>query len=182
METTKADEQKALQIEFRSVAKELIHTISSFSQEQINIIPHEGSWTAGQVAQHLVMSNSGFAQLLAGPVKEIQRDPNEFTATIKESFLNFDIKMESPDFVRPAIQDYDKENLLHILEDIMSSIIKGLQTFNLSQTCTAFEIPVLGFLTKSEAVNFVIVHTLRHIHQLKKIYKVVAQKEVEKIF
>lgn len=178
----KVDERKELQNEFEAVAKELSQVLSSFSDDQINITPYEACWTAGQVAQHLVLSNSGFAQLLKGPTKETERAPDELVATIKESFLNFDIKMESPDFVRPAIKDYDKESLLNSLEDIRSSIINGLQTADLSKTCVAFELPVLGLVTRLEAINFVIVHTKRHIHQLKKIYDAVTKKEVEKTF
>ncbi len=37
---------------------ELQRLISSFDQEQINIVPFEGSWTAGQLAQHVIISGS----------------------------------------------------------------------------------------------------------------------------
>lgn len=178
----KIDERKEFQNEFENITKDLIELLSSFSQEQLDKIPFPCSWTAGQAAKHLVLSNSGFAQLLNGPEKETNRAPDEFVASIKESFLNFNIKMESPEFVRPPLTSYEKESLLTSMQNIKESIIMALQSADLTRTCIAFEIPVLGFLTKLEAINFVVSHTKRHIYQLKKIQQAVAEKEVEKTF
>jgi len=178
----KADQRKLLQTEWEGAAKELIELLSSFSQKQINSVPSEGSWTAGQVAQHLVMSGSGFAELLGGLAKETERAPGEFVAIINSSFLDFSTKMVSPGFVRPALTSYNKESLLRSLESIRESIIEAIKTLDLTETCLAFELPVMGYLTRLEALNFVISHTLRHIHQLKKIYNTVANKEVEELF
>jgi len=175
----KADQRKVLQIEFKAVSKELIQLLSSFSLKQINAIPFEGSWTAGQVAQHLVMSGLAFADLLNGPSKKTERTADEFVATIKEIFLNFHNKLESPDFIKPAIINYDKSSLLSSLENIKVSITHAVKTSELAETCLAFELPVLGYLTRLEAINFVIAHTQRHIHQLKKIYSTVTTKEFE---
>ena len=75
--------------------------------------------------------------------------------------------MSSPEFVRPELTDYDKEKLLQSFKKIQASIDNAIQTRDLSKTCAAFEIPVLGPLTGLEAVNFVIYHTKRHVHQLK---------------
>jgi len=60
------------------IAKEMEETmtdlsalLSSFSQEEINRPPFEGSWTAGQVARHLILSNSGFLEVLQGRIKKL---------------------------------------------------------------------------------------------------------------
>lgn len=125
------------------------------------------------------MSGSGFVELLNGPVKETERAPDKMVASIKETFLDFNIRMESPEAVRPAFTMYEKGSLLHALENINEAIVKAIQTADLSKTCIAFEIPVLGFLSGVEVVNFVISHTKRHINQLSKIYEAVAKREVE---
>lgn len=174
----KADERKELQSEFKTVTNELMQLLASFSNEQLNTVPYEGSWTAGQAAKHLVMVGSGFVELLNGPVKETERAPDEMVVAIKEGFLDFSTKMEAPEAVRPAITSYEKESLLASLEKINEAIVKAIQTGDLSETCIAFEIPVLGFVSKVEAVNFVISHTKRHLRQLKRIQDAVAKKEV----
>ena len=77
--------------------------------------------------------------------------------------------MESPDFVMPPKNSYKKEKLLRSLEDIRNSIRNAILTLDLTKTCISFEIPGSGFLTRIEAIVFVIYHTKRHIEQLKNI-------------
>lgn len=148
---------------------ELMELLSSFKQEQINSIPFEGSWTAGQVTQHIILYISGFIELLAGPVRETLRKPDEQVANLKAAFLNFDIKMKSPDFIIPAIQDYKKDELLSTLDHIKRNLNKAIEAADLTKTFIGFELPVLGFLTGLEIVHFISYHTQRHIHQLKSI-------------
>jgi len=116
------------------------------------------------------MSNSGFADLLNGPVKDTERAPDAAVDEIKSIFLNFGIKLTSPDFILPEKKNYDKDGLLAALSGIKADIITSAATLDLSKTCLSFELPVLGYVTRLEAVSFVIYHTRRHIHQLKNIY------------
>src|SRR5688500_10690517 len=92
---------KEIRTEIDETITELLELISSFNQDEINVIPFEGSWRAGQLAKHVIMSGSGFAKIINGPVKETERKPDELVATIKRDFLDFSIKMKSPDFVVP---------------------------------------------------------------------------------
>jgi len=148
----------------------LIGEVERVPAEKFNIVPFEGSWTAGQLTQHMVMSNSGFADLLNGPVKDTERAPDAAVEEIKSIFLNFEIKLTSPDFIRPEKKNYDKDGLLAALSGIKADITTAAATLDLSKTCLSFELPVLGYVTRLEAFSFVICHTQRHIHQLKNIY------------
>ncbi|MDB5086528.1 MAG: hypothetical protein JWR09_522 [Mucilaginibacter sp.] len=149
----------------------LITLLSKFEQEQINTIPFEGSWTAGQLAQHMVKANSGFADILRGPVKDTERKPDEVVPKIKNDFLNFTIKMTTPDFIKPEAKSYDKNELLSNLKNIRKNVNDATETLDLTKTCMAFELPVYGYLTRQEAIVFVTCHTLRHTRQLKNIYQ-----------
>lgn len=160
-----------LRAEINATMKRLIQLLSSFDQEQINIIPFEGSWTAGQLAEHMVKSNGGFLQLLSGPVTDTKRNPDDLEESIKSVFLNFSTKMKSPDFVVPETKHYEKEDLLLHLEKIRTGLDHAITTLDLTKTCTGFELPVYKFLTRYEALCFVLYHTQRHIHQLENILK-----------
>ena len=46
--------------EFEETTFDLGKVLSSFSQEEFNKIPFEGSWTAGQVAEHLFNQSPTF--------------------------------------------------------------------------------------------------------------------------
>ncbi|WP_316814583.1 DinB family protein [Pedobacter nyackensis] len=153
----------------QSTITEFQELISAFDEAELNNIPFEGSWTAGQVAQHIIMANSGFGEVLNGPVTETKRIPDELCGKLKEDFLNFNIKMESPDFIIPKYKAYNKKRLLNALEEIKNDIAKAIIDIDLTQTCLAFELPVYGHLTRFEAVCFVIYHTQRHAHQVRNI-------------
>jgi hypothetical protein len=156
--------------EIDAVLSVMIKTLSLFSEDEINVVPFEGSWTPGQVAQHIIMSDSGFANLINGPVKDTDRQPDQNAAILESVFLNFDIKMKSPDFILPPAIDYKKEELLLNLDKIRIQLNQFDQTSDMTKTCTGMELPQMGYLTRLEAATFIIVHTKRHIHQLGNLY------------
>ena len=55
---------------------ELIKSISSFSEIQLNEIPSAGSWTAAQVAEHVAKSNKEIAKSLKKEGKLTGRVPD----------------------------------------------------------------------------------------------------------
>lgn len=118
---------------------------------------------------HLILSNGGFADVINGPATQTQRPFDQFVEEIRTSFLNFKTKMKSPEFVIPKIREYQKDRLMQSLETIKEKIIKVIDEKNLTETCTSFEVPVLGYLTRWESLHFILYHTQRHIFQLKNI-------------
>jgi len=162
---------KDTELELNASLKEFQELFSSLNEKYLNTVPVEGGWTAGQLARHVIKANSGFLKQLNGPVKETKRKHDEMAENIKISFLDFNAKMKSPDFVVPEIIDYEKEDLLHSLEEINSGLIQSVKSLDMTETCMAFELPVLGNVTRFEAVYFVTYHTQRHTHQLRNIIK-----------
>lgn len=165
-----------IQIKIDGTLEELIQLFSTIDQEQINIVPFEGSWTAAQLVRHMIMSNSGFAEMIKGPVKETHREPDELVEKIKSDFLDFTTKMKSPDFVKPAMEHYQKTDLLNNLKNVKESIREVIENADLTKTCISFKLPGYGYLTRLEAAHFVLFHTQRHIHQLKNISRKLADK------
>ena len=163
-------QSKDLLNELGEVKKKLTTVLSSFSPAEINQVPFEGSWTAGQVGRHLLKAFGEMSQLLEyGNVKDTDRAPDEKMKMIKGDFLNFDIKMKSPDFLTPETKTYQKEELIISLDKTYTDIINTGGVVDLSKTLTDFEIPGYGHFTRLESVYFAICHTQRHIHQLKNI-------------
>lgn len=165
----KIDQRKEVQSEFDTTMEELIPLVASLSNEQLNTIPFQDSWTAGQLAQHLIKANAGFLQLINGPVKETERTPDAMVETFRTEFTDYNLKRTSPEAVRPGNKTYITEELLQALEAIKASIDKALQALDLTKTCAVFELPVYGFITRLEGAWFVTYHTQRHIQQPTKI-------------
>jgi hypothetical protein len=155
--------------EVDDTARLFLASLSSIRQEQINTVPFPGSWTAGQIAEHILLSASGVLEVIHGPVKPTERDPSQHAEQIQKMFLDFSTKMVSPDFVRPSSTPKDKAVLLQSLQKTMGGIRSVAATQDLTATCMGFEFPGFGDLTRSEWIAFILAHTLRHTHQLNKI-------------
>lgn len=148
----------------------LINELSIFTDEQFNQQPGEG-WTAGEIAQHLILANGGFAASLNGNVIDVDRDPAQNVEIIKETFTNYGIKLQSPPFIVPELKKYDKHEQLQTLQKIKEDSVKAIKELDLDKLCMNFEVPVWGPLTRLEAATLLIYHTQRHIHQLRNIYE-----------
>jgi hypothetical protein len=148
---------------------EFIDLLEAFLPEEINTVPFGGGWTAGQVAQHVHKSDQGMLMELTGPVKRENRRPDQYADMISKTFLDFETKLQSPAFIIPESREYKKDFIITRFKETRSKIGEAVQASDLTETCAAFPFPGVGELTKLEIINFVIVHTKRHIHQLRKI-------------
>jgi dihydrofolate reductase len=139
---------------------------SSFSQEDINKIPFENSWTAAQVAEHVTRSNIGIIRSLRQPGKRVSRPVDDGVQRLRAVFLNFEKKLQSPVFILPTRNIYDREWVITHLE---TSILELRETAANVNYYEAIDHPIFGEITKYELLHFVIYHTQRHIHQLTNI-------------
>jgi hypothetical protein len=156
--------------ELNETAADLLKTISSFTQEQFNVVPFEGSWAAGQVSEHLFKANAGAVETLNGNTKPTERDPAENEKKLREIFLDFSTKMKSPEFILPSDKPQDKESIAKNFESVMNKHKAFAENEDLSLTCMDFEMPGIGFMTRYEWICFIICHSKRHTHQLKNIF------------
>ena len=88
--------EKNILEEFDHTTTELLETINLFSKEQFNKIPFEGSWTAGQVCEHLFKAESGLPVVLKSTGQKTTRDPGEKIPVIESIFLDFSKKNAVP--------------------------------------------------------------------------------------
>lgn len=160
-----------LNTEIKETQTALLRTLNAFSEEQLNKVPFEGSWTAGQVGEHLIKAVS--AGLLYGNTTETERPPDVMVKPLRDQFLDFSTKMQAPDFIIPSDGPHEKQRLTGKLEKIWEKIAEAGSTLDLTKTCLDFELPGAGHLTRLEWLNFMIVHTKRHTHQLNNIYKAI---------
>lgn len=161
-----ASVRQQLQKEISDTFQELINTLSAFKEEQFNLAPQEGSWTPGQIAEHLIKSVSAIPD---EHTQATQRAYDERVAPIRDLFLNFTIKMSSPDFVRPGKGPHDKTEMVKTFAGIRHYLEEATRTTDLEATCTDFELPTFGTLTRYEWIKFFVFHTQRHIRQLKQV-------------
>lgn len=164
-----------IDLEIKNSTDELLQLLSSLSEGQLNQVPFEGSWTAGQVGDHLLKSYDA-VRMLNGRTAPTQRPADEKVQEIKELFLNFEVKLQSPEFIIPSGEMMNKERLLKDLRERIDGVIGFSRQDDLSETCLGFEFPGSGAITKLEWAHFFNCHTLRHYHQLKNIVDKISTK------
>ncbi|MCP2028604.1 hypothetical protein L1276_003774 [Flavobacterium sp. HSC-32F16] len=155
--------------------KKLNESISRFSEDELNLVPYQGSWTAGQVTQHIILASSGFPELFAGKTEQTTRKPDEKIKDIEGLFLNFDIKMDAPVFLIPEKKEYIKNDLNRKLHKIESELLDCAEKYDLTLTCLDFQVPGFDTFTMYEWIDFALVHTQRHTHQLNHIFKYITK-------
>ena len=155
---------------FNLATTKLMQQLSSLSEEQLNTVPFEGSWTAGQVGNHLYKSYN-VMDILNGNMEETDRNPGAKLAEIDKTFKDFSIKMKSPEFIVPTTKYIEKEPLLSSLQERIEQQRQAIKTMDLSKTCLDAEIPGGGSFTRQEWLGFNTIHTERHNVQLRNIIK-----------
>src|SRR5579859_2252379 len=91
-----------LSAEIAATKEALLTVLNKYDENTINIVPFEGSWSGGQVAEHILKSASGILAALEGATKPADRDPEQNVGQLRGIFLNFGIKMKSPGFIIPS--------------------------------------------------------------------------------
>jgi uncharacterized damage-inducible protein DinB len=167
--TNSIKEKKAWAKDLQKLNLRFRQLLNSFDADGINKIPSRGGWSAAQVAEHIHKSDMGMIYLLSGPSKKEARQPDLHAKKIRDLFLDFDKKLNSPDFIIPENKYYEKESLISAFDSDRIRINEILLNSDLTETCTAFPFPGSGELTRFEILTFVTAHTRRHIHQLEKI-------------
>lgn len=150
-----------------NTTSELMELISSFSEPQINELPFAGSWTAAQVADHITRSNLAIIRSLKKEGEDGTRDPDEGIEQLKNVFLNFETKLQSPDFILPTQDIYQKQQ---VIDHLNRSIVQLRETGAHADPFQTIHHSIFGDVTKLELLHFVVYHTQRHIRQLKNIF------------
>jgi hypothetical protein len=156
----------SLAIEIERSADDFVMTLSKFDNEHLNTVPFTGSWTAGQVADHIRKATDGLPDQ---KTKSADRDPELYVETLQSLFLDFTAKYESPEFILPDNGPFEKGSLIKQLERVRDTNAAIAREKDLALLCLDFEMPGLGALTRYEWLKFIVAHTQRHAYQLKNI-------------
>ncbi len=159
---------KQLFISLDETWADLVDLIKSTNEASLNLVPFEGSWTAAQLVRHVTKSNKAIAQGMEMDGTPAQRDPGEGVEKIKKMFLDFESKYQSPEFIVPENIHFERERIITALQKSIEQLEKARDKAELTEM---INLPIFGEVTKLELLYFVLYHTQRHNHQLRKILK-----------
>jgi hypothetical protein len=145
---------------------QLLEQMDSLNEDKVNVVPYPGSWTAAQLFRHVIKSTRGMTKAMEMPGKPADRDPGARIPDLKNAFLDFSTKLQSPEFIVPEPGPYEKEA---IMEDLKTSFEKFKKLVQVTDLSGFIEGLPLGPITKLEVLHFVLFHTTRYLHQMHKI-------------
>ena len=153
--------------------EETVSLISLANQKDINKVPFEGGWTAAQTARHLIKAGNGAAAMFTAPAPKANRKPDEKAPELEGILLDFDRKMDAPDFIVPEDRDFTKEELINDTGKNRKETMAALETASLDEVPEMPEGNPLKGYTKLELLYFALYHTQRHNRQIRNILKAV---------
>ena len=152
---------------------ELTDLMSAVDEDKVNTIPFEGSWTAPQLLRHVTKSINGMTRALQMDAKPATRNPSERTDELKKIFLDFSKKLTQPEFIVPEERVYEKQSAIEGLNKSFGRFKESAAVANVNDLVEGLP---LGPITKLEIIHFVLYHTQRHVHQMKKICEALKNK------
>ncbi len=155
-------------VEFLSIVGALISLLEPLDDERINRVPFPGSWTAGQLGDHLLKSYCAvdWVEIRATPLR---RTDEGKSAQIDGVFLDFTTRYQPPDFIVPSTGEISGRELVADLRRAADGIAAYAQERDLAFTCPEFNVIGFGDLTAQEWIHFLTAHSKRHVRQLRNI-------------
>jgi hypothetical protein len=153
---------------FLALKDELISLLEPLDEDRMNRVPFPGSWTAGQLGEHLLKSYRAvdLAKVQAAPVR---RPGGEKSPQIDAVFLDFTTKYQPPEFIVPSPGRISGPDLVDGLRQAAEAIAAFVRGNDLSFTCPEFSVIGFGELTAQEWIHFLTAHSKRHVRQLRRI-------------
>lgn len=145
---------------------QLLNLMSSLDESNVNKVPYANSWTAAMLFDHVTKSTNGIDKALQMPSKPAERDIHARIPELEKIFLDFSTKLQSPDFIEPDEKNYQKQDTMDKLAQSFEQLKKNANNESLSELVQGLP---LGEITKLELLHFILYHTQRHLHQMKKI-------------
>jgi hypothetical protein len=165
--------QQTIITQLETALNETIYLLKGFDGDNLNKIPFEGSWTAAQVGRHIYKSAFGSNDMFAAPGEQANRPADENAEGLRATFMNFDTKMKSPEYIIPEDITYSQGQLIDSLTEVKNKMLNAINSTDLGQIAQLPQgNPFVGS-TKLEIVHFYTYHTLRHNHQIEKIKAIV---------
>ncbi|MGX5856120.1 DinB family protein [Dyadobacter jiangsuensis] len=167
--TNETVDRKQLLHDLDQTEQDFYSILAALTPRQLNIVPFEGSWTAGQVAEHILMAESGIPETVLGSTEQTDRPVAQYVPVIESIFLDFTAKYQAPEFIIPSAGPHDQQQLLEAFKAERAAIREIAANEDLTLTCTDFEFPQIANLTRWEWLQFVLCHSKRHTRQLRNI-------------
>lgn len=153
-------------IEMQQSAETFISSLSSVPGEKLNIKPAPEKWSAGECAEHIILTELLIIRLIRGNGVPTERPPDEKLEEVATKFGDAEIKLSAFGPIIPSASEKSKEDLLKRFTNNRATLAEYIKTKDMSELITSFKHGVFGELTRYEWAQFILHHTERHRKQM----------------
>lgn len=150
---------------YQNFSEQYTKILENLSEEELNTVAFLNSWTVAEVVNHITKANDHGFLFLEGTNPE--RAVDERVPELKKMLLDYELKMESPDFILPDDRKFTKEESIKGIQKVFNELSLHIGNTELSELID-HDSP-LGSITKWEIANFIVFHSKRHLHQIENI-------------
>lgn len=154
--------------EIQTVFDTVIETLDTVAGRSVDEVPFEGSWTIGQVAEHIIISSRGLPDAKTHPA---DRRHDERVPALRGIFSDRRQKSKASPQVYPKETTHNIPGLIAQLTRNKEKLLQISNGKDLTVLCLDMEFPFMGYLTRYEWLTFICVHTKWHVHQIADIQR-----------
>ena len=151
---------------FRKTTDELVQLIEKFNHESFNRKPSIDKWSAGEIAEHLLIFDLRLNHILETATYPTDREITEKQPVFNARVSDRKNKTDAPPFLIPSEGIKSASDLVEKIRAERISICNLIEKIDLSLHSKEFPHRLFGELTAFEWINLVDVHTRRHMAQL----------------
>jgi hypothetical protein len=158
---------KSINDQLAETRNQLLCTINSLTNEELNKKPASDKWSISQICHHLYLAERTFTQsIIYGLKKGISRkaDPKPIQFAADRS-----IKIDAPEIVLPGEVSLTLEQIVEELDrsrEILLEVLSRIEDKSLLAQRSAKH-PLFGHLPLDQWVELIYLHDQRHIEQIE---------------
>lgn len=158
----------ALPAQFNEMRTRLLAIVEAIPDPVYNRKPANGGWSAAQTMEHLLLSASGVAKLQAeARTAPAQREPTRQYDILEQVFNNYDQKYPSAENLLPQGEHFEKAAQLAAMQASLEQLYQQISRPGIFEELVEYDLPVFGVMTRIEYIYLVVLHSTRHIRQIR---------------
>lgn len=154
---------------FRQTTTELLQLLERFDNEGFNQKPAADKWSAGEVAEHLLIFDIRLSDILKTAIHPTDRAITEKVPTVNARVGDRANKIDAPPFLLPTADTKSVSVMTEKIRSERSHIDTLIKETDLSLHSKDFPHRLFGELTAYEWINLIDLHSRRHMEQLKEL-------------
>ncbi|MGB3948214.1 MAG: DinB family protein [Bacteroidia bacterium] len=154
--------------------KALFHSYASVTEEALNYKSAEKVWSILECLEHIYLIDKAVLVVLTTAESKYKTENNQTELFGEEKIKKLlvqgrSFKVPAPEYVQPKGEFTSSTIATQLINTVIENIKQHLATNTIEHETYTFKHPILGPMTKTDWVHFMIAHTERHLLQIEEL-------------